>query len=181
MKNLVKLSIAFSAALLFNVAYAVYQPARAQSTTIVISEFRTRGPAGANDEFVELTNISAASVDISGYTMHGSNNAATNSIRATVPSSTTLPPGGHYLFVNDQATGTNEYSLTAYAAGDTPYVTGITDDGGIAIFDAAATPAIVDQVGMSAGSAYKEGTTLTPMVADAASDYSYVRKLTTGI
>ncbi len=181
MPNLVRLGCAIVAALLLNIAVAVWQPAHAQSTTIVISEFRTRGPLGANDEFVELTNISAASVDISGYTMRGSNNAGTNSIRATVPAATTLPPGGHYLFVNDQATGTNEYSLTAYAAGDTPYVTGVTDDGGFAIFDAAATPAIVDQVGMSAGSAYKEGTTLTPMVADAVSDYSYVRKLNTGV
>jgi hypothetical protein len=34
---------------------------------------------------------------------------------------------------------------------------------------------------MSAGSAYKEGTTLTPMVADAASDYSYVRKMASGV
>ncbi len=28
------------------------------STTIVISEFRTRGPSGANDEFIELYNLS---------------------------------------------------------------------------------------------------------------------------
>ena len=190
MKNLVRFGCAVAAVLLFNAAYAVYQPAQAQSTTIVISEFRTRGPAGANDEFVELTNISAAAVDISGYTMRGSNNAATVSIRATVPASTSLPPGGHYLIVNDQTTGTNEYSLGGYPAGGTnaaptgatgnlTFVTGITDDGGIAIFAADGTT-IVDQVGMSAGSAYGEGTRLTPMAADAVSDYSYVRKLTTG-
>ena len=34
---------------------------------IVISEFRTRGPAGGNDEFVELRNRSAVPVDISGW------------------------------------------------------------------------------------------------------------------
>jgi len=37
-----------------------------------------------------------------------------------------------------------------------------TDDGGVAILDGAAV--IIDQVGMSAGSAYKEGTTLPPLL-----------------
>ena len=46
---------------------ALAAPATAQSTTIVISEYRTRGPAGGNDEFIELRNNSAAPVDIGGY------------------------------------------------------------------------------------------------------------------
>lgn len=183
MKPLLRLRRACSAVLLLHLAYCIYQPAHAQgSTTIVISEFRTRGPAGANDEFVELSNISAAAVDISGYTLRGSNNAGTISVRATVPASTTLSPGGHYLFTNSS---TNGYSLANYggtgaATGDTTYTTGIADDGGLAIFAADGTT-ILDQVGMSAGSAFKEGTPLTPLVADAVSDYSYVRKLNTGL
>jgi len=43
-------------------------PAHAQSVPpneIVISEFRTRGPAGGNDEFVELRDRSSQPVDIS--------------------------------------------------------------------------------------------------------------------
>ena len=40
---------------------------RASSSSVVISEFRTRGPAGGNDEFVEIYNLSAAPVDISGW------------------------------------------------------------------------------------------------------------------
>lgn len=182
MSSLNRFCAALAAAFMFGLMFFGAQPTvQAQSTTIVISEFRTRGPLGANDEFVEVTNISASPVDISGYTLRGSNNAATVSVRSTVPAATApLPPGGHYLFVNDQATGTNEYSLTAYAAGNAIFTTGVTDDGGVAIFAADGTT-IVDQVGMSAGSAYKEGTTLAPMVADAVSDYSYVRRMVSGV
>src|SRR4029079_5979215 len=54
------------------------------------------------------------------------------------------------------------------------YGTGITDDGGIAL--ALPDTTIVDQAGMSAGSAYKEGTTLAPMTATGVSR-SYERKL----
>ena len=49
-------------------------PAAAQSAPpneVVISEFRTRGPVGGNDEFVELRNASAAPVDISGWRLQG--------------------------------------------------------------------------------------------------------------
>src|SRR5262249_9257462 len=62
------------------------------ATAVVISEFRTRGPAGGNDEFVEIYNNTAAGIDISGYAIRGSNNAGTNSRRPTVPPGTTLPP-----------------------------------------------------------------------------------------
>jgi hypothetical protein len=129
--------------------------AAAVSTTIVISEFRTRGPNGAADEFVELFNRSASSVNIGGWTLRGSNNAAVTSIRATVPAGTVMPSGCHYLFTNNSASG-GPYS--GAVSGNLTFATGITDDGGVAIVDGAAV--IIDQVGMSAGSAYKEGTIL---------------------
>ena len=44
--------------------------------------------------------------------------------------------------------------LSLPVPGDLGYGTGITDDGGIAIFNASGTA--VDQVGLSAGSAYKD-------------------------
>ena len=125
---------------------------------IVISEFRVRGTAGGNDEFVEIYNNGDTPADISGYTLRGSNNAGTVSIRATVPASVVLPGRAHYLFVNTGAAG---YSLTV--PGDVGYGTGITDDGGIAIFTAGTAGTVVDQVGLSAGSAYKEGTTLASL------------------
>src|SRR5206468_5155533 len=55
----------------------------ASSSTVVISEFRVRGPNGGSDEFVELYNVSTAPVPIGGWKVNGSNNAGTTSTRAT--------------------------------------------------------------------------------------------------
>jgi len=41
------------------------QRAAAVSTSIVISEFRVRGPNGGNDEFIELYNPTALPIDLS--------------------------------------------------------------------------------------------------------------------
>ncbi|HEX5603691.1 MAG TPA: lamin tail domain-containing protein, partial [Pyrinomonadaceae bacterium] len=45
---------------------------QAISSNIVISEFRVRGPAGGNDEFVELYTLSGAPVAIGGWAVRGS-------------------------------------------------------------------------------------------------------------
>jgi hypothetical protein len=140
--------------------------ARAVSTTVVIGEFRTRGPSGGNDEFVELYNLSAVPVNIGGWKLNGSNNAGTVSTRVTISAGVTLQPYQHYLLAN---TGANGYS------GSTPYnqsySSGITDDGGLALLDA--SNVIIDQVGMSTGSAYKEGTIITPTTSN--NNQSYAR------
>src|SRR5207244_2934588 len=113
---------------------------------VVISEFRSRGPSGGNDEFVEIYNSTSTAVDISGWKMKGSNSAGTNSTRATVPASVSLPAHAHYLFTNTAASG-----YSGGVAGNTTYTTGITDDGGIAI--TLPNDTIVDAVGSSVGSA----------------------------
>ena len=137
------------------------------SAGVVISEFRTRGPSGGNDEFVEIWNNSATPVNISGWTLRGSNSAGTTGIRATVPNPVVLGPGCYYLFTNNAASG-----YSGATVGNQTYATGITDDGGLAIVDGAA--AIVDQAGMSAGSAYKEGTVLA--TTPTSINQSYERK-----
>src|SRR5262245_60301139 len=81
------------------------QSLRAVSSTVVISEFRFRGPNGGSDEFVELYNLTSSSIDISGWKLRGSNNAGTVSDRATVPSGKTIPARGHYLFTNSSTSG----------------------------------------------------------------------------
>lgn len=53
-----------SLALLLTLALAA--TAAAAPSGIVISELRFRGPAGGNDEFVELANTTAAPVDVGG-------------------------------------------------------------------------------------------------------------------
>jgi phosphatidylserine/phosphatidylglycerophosphate/cardiolipin synthase-like enzyme len=121
------------------------------STTIVISEFRTQGPMGQSDEFVELYNLTASPINISGWKISGSSNAGSTSTRLTITNGTTIPAYGHFLATNTGYGGA--------VPGDQAYAVGITNDGGIALFDAANT--LIDAVGMSAGSAYGEGTRLT--------------------
>src|SRR5690349_1851951 len=77
---------------------------RAVSTTIVISEFRVRGPNGGNDEFIELFNASSSPVAIGGWKINVSNNAAGVSTRATISAGVTIQPGCFYLLTNS-ATG----------------------------------------------------------------------------
>lgn len=134
---------------------------KAVSTTVVISEFRFRGPSGGNDEFIELHNVSNSSVNIGGWRIAGSNNAGTTSVRATITAGTILPAGGFYLLTNNAASG---YSGTV--PGNQNYNTGITDDGGLALFTSTGgitSVEAVDQVGLSAGSAYGEGTRLASL------------------
>jgi hypothetical protein len=144
-------------------------PVMQAGTNIVISEFRFRGPNGGNDEFIELYNPTSLVVDISGWLIRGSNNAGSTSTRATIPVATTLQPGQYYLVVNNSAAG-----YSGSVAGNLPYTTGITDDGGVAI-TLADTTTIIDAVGLSVGSAYLEGTDLTPLVSN--TNQSYEREI----
>jgi predicted extracellular nuclease len=137
------------------------------SAGVVISEFRTRGPNGGFDEFIELYNKSGNSIDISGWKIKASNNAGTISVRVTIPANTILPAHGYYLVTNSNSAG---YSGTV--AGNQTYTTGISDDGGIAL--TTGTDQIVDQVGMSSGSAFIESRVLAPLTTN--SDRSYERK-----
>lgn len=149
--------LAFVFVLLLTGLLSSPRPAQAEgSTTVVISEFRVRGPNGAADEFIELYNLSASPVDVGGWLVRGSNNAGSVSTRVTIPSGTILNPGCYYLVTNSSTTG-GPYSGSV--PGDLTFATGITDDGGIALTLPGGTT-IVDQVGMSTGSAYKEGTPL---------------------
>jgi uncharacterized protein len=154
------------ALLTFTGLVALPAPAGAVSTTIVISEFRTNGPSGGNDEFIELYNLSSSPVAIGGWLVKGSNNSGGTTTRATITAGVVLQSHCHYLLVN---TGTNGYSGSV--AGDQTYSTGITDTGGIGLMDGTT---IVDAVGMSAGSAYKEGTVLAALTGNL--NQSYERK-----
>jgi uncharacterized protein len=99
-------------------------PADASASGVVISEFRTRGPVGGNDEFIELRNAGPAPVDISGWLLQGcaSGSPGNASTRATVDDGVVLAPGQSYLFANTAAAG---YSGTVTP--DQTYGTGITD------------------------------------------------------
>jgi lamin tail-like protein len=81
-----------------------------------------------------------------------------------------LRPGQYYLVANNSSSG--GYSDTSVPA-NLSYGTGISDTGGIALIKL--NSSVSDQVGMSSGSTYKEGTILSPLAGT--SDQSYERKL----
>lgn len=139
------------------------------SATVVISEFRTRGPNGGNDEFIELYNKTDVPVNIGGWKIKASNNAGSITTRVTISANTVLPAYGHFLVTNINASG----SYSSLVQGDQTYTLGIADNGGVAITKPDDT--VVDQVGMSSGSAFKEGRVLDTFTTNA--DRSYERKL----
>jgi len=149
-------------------------PARAApqaqaATDIVISEFRARGSAGGNDDFIELYNPTNTIINLNGWTIHRSNDAGNPSLHYSFTTDVFLQPGQHYLLAN---TAYND-SITA----DTTYGTGITDAGGIALIRP--DNSIADQVGLGINSAYKEGTPLNSLGSGAANniDRGYERNL----
>ena len=133
-------------------------------THLVISEFRTRGPNGTSDEFIELFNPSGAAVNIGGWKIGNSSSCGTSlSTLVIVATGVVLQPGGHFLVA------ANGGSLTITA--DQTFSTSISDDGGIALVDAEGD--VVDQAGMCLSTQYREGTPLTPL--SGSSDQSYAR------
>jgi hypothetical protein len=98
---------------------------------LLISEFRLRGPSGANDEFVEIYNPGTTPFTVTtadgsaGYSLVASDGTA----RFTIPNGTVIPGRGHYLGANSVA-----YSLSGYATADITYTLDIPDTTGIALF-----------------------------------------------
>jgi len=155
----------------------------ASAGDLVISEFRVRGPNGANDEFIEIANVSGADHTVAGggtgYGIAASNGVA----RCVIPNGTVIPNRGHYLCVNSVG-----YSLASYpagngttATGDATYTTDIPDNAGIAIFNTSIAANFtlanrIDAVGSTseANTTYKEGTGY-PALVPFSIDYSFYR------
>ena len=157
---------------------------------LLISEFRLRGPNGANDEFVEVYNNSdvphtITTVDGSmGYSIAASDGV----VRFIIPNGTVIPARGHYLGINSVG-----YSLASYpsgdgttAMGDATYFTDIPDNAGIALFSTSipgnfALATRIDAVGASseANTLYREGTGYAPL-SPFSIEQSFVRSLCPG-
>jgi uncharacterized protein (TIGR03437 family) len=133
--------------------------------SLVISEFRTRGPNGASDEFIEIYNNSDSPVSAGGLKLRGSSSSGTITTRLTINTATVIAARGHFL-------ATNSSGYSGAVPGDQSFTSGIANDGGIALTMPDDT--IVDQVGLSSGSAFKEGLHLAPLPTDA--NQSYERK-----
>ncbi|MFH0879539.1 MAG: lamin tail domain-containing protein, partial [Lentisphaerota bacterium] len=121
---------------------------------IFISEFRTRGSNGAEDEFVELYNATGGAVNIGGWTVRRSSSCgSTIASLVTINAGMILQPGQHYLMISNTNSSLSDADQTFSPA--------IADDGGIALLDISSI--LIDQVGMCATTAYQEGTPLAPL------------------
>lgn len=157
MSSLSRFCCALAATLMLGLIFPATLLAQAQTPSVLISEFRFRGLAGGNDEFIEFYNNSDTAITVTdtapdtnattpdGWALVAVNATNTTAIRFVIPNGTVIPPRGHFLAVNTAASG---YSLGAYAAGDQVaapstgtlsggYTTGIVDGGGIALFSTA--------------------------------------------
>jgi len=135
--------------------------------SVVINEFRSRGPNGANDEFIELRNDTPRDVNIGSWQILASDGSGNVSVRRILQPGIVLGPGCHFLLTNASSPG---YSGSVLA--DDTYGVGIADDGGLAVANSSGT--IVDRVGMSAGSAFIEALPLAPF-GEANTNRSYAR------
>lgn len=124
-----------------------YQTANAGALTVtgtsachvVINELSAAGPAGANDEFVELFNPCATDVDVTGWRIAYRASAGTMDTVLVSSLTGTIPAGGFRVYVGSTYSGggtTDGVTGTAMAAGG----------GGVAL-RVSATGAIVDSVG----------------------------------
>ncbi|QBI19863.1 ExeM/NucH family extracellular endonuclease [Egibacter rhizosphaerae] len=106
---------------------------------VLINEMATRGPGGATDNFILVTNHGDEAVDASGWEIQRCNNTGTGFVgtQVTVEDGTTLEPGDEYLVAHDDGyTGDREPDAT--------YGVSISDDGGARIND---DGEILDSVG----------------------------------
>ncbi|MDT7540997.1 MAG: hypothetical protein QOE33_901 [Acidobacteriota bacterium] len=159
--------------------------------SLVISEFRLRGPSGANDEFVEIFNFAGSAVTVAttdnslGWAVAASDGAP----RFIIPKGLTIPARGHFLAANNGASGysLSNYGGTGAAAPDITYNMDIPDDSGLTLYSTSDptnfTEAYrLDSVGFAgdASVAAREGVGLAPLGAATPPEYSYVRRLNNG-
>jgi len=144
-------------------------PRQQTAGSIVISEFRTNGPAGATDEFIELFNQTNSTICIENWQLKVLTGTGNEAVRATIPSNVAIGPGSYYLIANNNYGGTS----------DLTYGTGIVDSGGIAIFDE--NNVKIDSVGTSSSSIYAEGNFLNPLTGNMDRSYERTFNITTGI
>lgn len=107
-----------TSALLAGMALLAALPAHAVSTTVVISQvYGGGGNSGATlkNDFIELHNISSASVDVSTWSVQYG--AATSSAWAVTPLTGSIPAGGYYLVQEAQGAGGTASLPTPDASG----------------------------------------------------------------
>lgn len=166
------LGAAFAALFL---TWSAVPAATAAANHVVISEFATRGPTAATDEFVELYNPTANAIDISGWKLqYKSATGASFADRAVLPANASIPAHGFYLIANQSYIGavTPDYTSSLWNSG-----TGMADSGHERILDAVSNQ--VDLVGWGTANA-PEGGVAAPNHGTSANNNSVERKALAG-
>jgi hypothetical protein len=183
MRKIVRWSIVITSTMILYLA--VLEVGVLAAGSLIISEFRVRGPNGVNDEFIEIYNDSGADHTVAAISGTGYGVAASDgTTRCSIPNGTVIPARGHYLCTNSIG-----YSLASYpagngttATGDATYMTDIPDNAGIALFNnnsgggSYSLANRFDAVGSTteANTLYKEGTGY-PALGTFNIDYAFYR------
>ncbi len=175
-------------------------PTPATAGQVLISEFRIDGPNGSDDEFVELYNntdqpLSVQAADAStGWALVSATDAGgALAALCVIPNGTTIAAHGHYLYTTARGSSLLTYGGPNQAAGDATgrgiYAqTPAQPFAGLALFRSAEPLnwTAVNQLdavgGTQAAALLREGAGVAQnfdFVSDA--QYSWVRKLTTGV
>ena len=141
------------------------------SAGIVINEFRTRGPGGHYDEFIELRNDATVPIDISAWRLNYSERTVTLVTLATISPGTILNPGCHFLLTRSARTQ-NTGSYTGSVPGDKTFEVNMIDEG-TSIIVVRPDNTVVDAVGLTQDSWY-EGLPL-PSFGSTSTDRSFRR------
>ena len=139
----------------------------AASTSIVVSQFQVAGDGSpvADDEFVEIHNVSGSSIDLNGYRVVYRSAAGTNDVQVTSwSSSTIIPAGGYYLIGHTPAYNGSTAADRAFDAS----ISFSGTSGGMGIRNGALnTGTLIDSVGYgSATNAFVETTVTTVPAAN---------------
>ena len=161
----------------------------------LISELRSSGPGGLGDDFVEIYNNADTPRTVGGtgwaVVKAGASCAAAPQIIAVIPNGTVIPARGHYLLVGSQYGLSGYPAGTGSATGDQTLLSDIESDANIGLFSASTIGALssanrLDAVGFGSNTGgncdlLRKGGTLAPALGDTVNQYSYVRKMTSGL
>jgi hypothetical protein len=175
--------------------FAAGSAGKCKAGRALISEFRFVGPTLSNDEFVEIYNNSDSELVVQstdgsgGWGVYNQGVGGGPRLIFVIPDGTRIPARGHHLAVNSGgAYSLANYGGTNAAAPDTIYSFNLGAFDAIALATSAnggvSADTRLDRVGFNGASQfYIEGTGLPsgPTALSPTSQFSYVRKLTSGV
>jgi CSLREA domain-containing protein len=146
---------------------------------LIISEFRTNGPGGPTDDFVEIYNTTNADINVlatdgsAGFLVF-----TTGSRSCLIPNGTIIKARGHFLCAGAG------YSLVAAAQPDAVFNFDVLDNAAIGLFSRSqqlTTADALDRVAPAGTTIGGEGTPLPTFTSAPTTDHAWLRDLTTGV